>query len=598
MNKLYLLSAILSITATFVNASCPSVRGLSSPTNIVNTYIDDLFHDFDVKEQKKSIQLVQILENPSQTKFKILLQVLDTYTSKVKYYIGVKSHIVMKQGKPKHKITSYLHSVSKDEIKKVFGSDFSFTHDNSCFEPKREFFQFFSRKGHTSNWFNKNLTQKREDSKETIERMMMLTSENETLKTEISIVKNNAEQHLSVVMNKMLATKEKNLNEIARLRTEIDMLKGSQKDNNRIDQLIIELEQALIAKDKLESELSKLKIANQQELLVLKNKLNEKEVSESLLTTELERKNNDLQQMKQIKQELLAANALIDDCKNELEMIQKSKINDTMELEVYEIALNDVKTNMNDQINELNNEMEVCLKDKQNKEEQINQLVIIIEENEKQIKQIQGKKTKQKTEQEIITNNINEKLDFQKELEIAAKETTLDIESVKEQFEHNNDEIHDVNSMINLLKMINLNLLNRSDISSMQLQTELNSSFFKQISDNQRRLLQNYLIQIGSSIQLNQMGFNELEDILYELRDYLFRVSPEEKKKHALLINKINSKQQKTVQAPVPQDFDLNNPFLNFKSDFRRPKAKTNPFNTESVVRVQGNPFTFNNKSA
>ena len=594
MNKLYLLSALLSITATFVNASCPSVRGLSSPTNIVNTYIDDLFHDFDVKEQRKSIQLVQILENPSQTKFKILLQVLDTYTSKVKYYIGVKSHIVMEQGKPRHKITSYLHSVSKDEIKKVFGSDFSFTHDNSCFEPKREFFQFFSRKGHTSNWFNKNLTQKREDSKETIERIKMLTSENETLKTEISIVKNNAEQHLSVVMNKMLATKEKNLNEIARLRTEIDMLKGSQKDNSRIDQLTIELEKALIAKEKLESELNKLKIANQQELLVLKNKLNAKEVSESLLTTQLERKNKDLHHLKLIKKELLAANDFIDNCTNELEMIQKNKIDNEMKLEAYEIALNDVKANMNNQINELNNEIEVCLKDKLNKEEQINQLVIIIEENEKQIKQFTSKKTKQ----EIITNNINEKLDFQKELEIAAKETALDMESVKEQFAHNNEEIHDVNSMINLLKMINLNLLNRSDISSIQLQTELNSSFFKQISDNQRRLLQNYLIQIGSPIQLNQMGFNELEDILYELRDYLFRVSPEEKKKHALLINKINSKQQKTVQAPVLQDFDLNNPFLNFKSDFRKPKAKTNPFNTEAAVKVQGNPFTFNDKSA
>ena len=672
MRKLYLLSTILFITAACVNASCPSVRGLSSPTNIVNAYVDSLFSDFSVNELGTSIQMVQILENTSQTKFKILLQVVDDLTGSVKSYIAVKSQIQMVNGRAQHRITSYLSSVSKSEIKKVFGTDFSFTHDNSCFEPKREFSQYFLGKSSTSEWFSRQYSGLQKDNKKSAQQLKMLKTENSALKSQLATAKaqsaqvqqledenrilrremgvasEKAEKHLSVVMNQMLTTKEKNLTEITRLRSEIDMLRSLQADSSQLDQLTLDLNNALIQKSELETKIVQLQMTSQEEITMLKSKLEEKRVSESLLSTEIETKNKNIlkltnelkktqsvHELELIKAELLAANDFLFKCRNELTQAEASKVDVQMKLEASEMSLQQTKESLNEQIMKFTQKEKLCLEENLVSEKQISELVLIIEENEKQIKQLQEQKSVQTAVVEPKTNSINEKLSFQQELEAGVKETMLKSETIKEQLIHVKAELVDTNTMMALLSKINLNLRSRDDISEMQYQIELLSTFFNRISEAQRQLLEDYRIQAGMGKELSQMNFNELETLLHGLRNYLVSVSEEERKEHTLQLNRIKLAQQEAVKVQealktnhfvVPQEqekpkvnhfamepqetqteevemptqsdsskdinFDLNNPFLNFKSNQKK-QVRQNPFSSDSFLnQQQKNPFS------
>lgn len=141
-NILTTLILVLSLNANQAGF-CPKVTGVDSPIQVVNHFLDDFFNTYDRRTKAESIQIVQVLENPDKTKYKILLQVVDLRNNFVKYFIGLKTEVVQENGKDRHKILQFVQSEDSVDVVKVLMVPFTNDRNINCTREKQNFLSYF-----------------------------------------------------------------------------------------------------------------------------------------------------------------------------------------------------------------------------------------------------------------------------------------------------------------------------------------------------------------------------------------------------------------------------------------------------------------------
>lgn len=149
---------ILLELATFIQilkASCEGIYGFQSPVNIINKVVDSLYSSFDLENPEEDVRLVSVLQNKSQTKFKVLLEVYNVRDESVIYYIGAQSELRQTTSGIQHRITHFVQSETDSDVSQILKTGFGDQDLPVCGSLKSDFIDYYVGNTYAIQWFVK-----------------------------------------------------------------------------------------------------------------------------------------------------------------------------------------------------------------------------------------------------------------------------------------------------------------------------------------------------------------------------------------------------------------------------------------------------------
>lgn len=138
-----------------LKADCTGIYGLSSPVNFINMVFDSIYSSFDVKNRGEDVKIITVLQNPGQTRFKVILQIFDTNSGFSLYYIGAQSELRPVRGGVQHKIVRFVHSESLEDVKGTLKITFQNPATFNCNTLKEDFNDYYLTARFSIGWFAK-----------------------------------------------------------------------------------------------------------------------------------------------------------------------------------------------------------------------------------------------------------------------------------------------------------------------------------------------------------------------------------------------------------------------------------------------------------
>lgn len=155
MTKLKAILLTLFVLLDGISPQCAGIAKLQSPANLFNNLFDSLFNTFDISNKTEDLVLTSILQNASQTKFKVLFKIMNTQTNSPKYFIGVQTELVTVNDVQSHRIIQYVQSEISNDVSAVMRQIFEDKPQIKCSNLKNDFIDYFGTTPKVIEWFTK-----------------------------------------------------------------------------------------------------------------------------------------------------------------------------------------------------------------------------------------------------------------------------------------------------------------------------------------------------------------------------------------------------------------------------------------------------------
>ena len=248
-----------------IHPSCVSVRGLKSPSHMINKLVNTLFQSLDLYNKTEDLVLVSLLQNTSQTRFKVLFKVIDTQKAADKYFIGIQTEYSENSGGSNHKILQYVQSHVSRDVSSILGVNFENRTQTQCKSLRNDFIDYFSTNPSIIEWFAKYFnidvfSKDKSKEEKNLELIQQLKKENESLKDRIASVsaelasaKANSEQSTKQFEEDMRKERARMQGTINELKDKLTTVKASKKEVDKEMSALMELDNTNVDTNKLES---------------------------------------------------------------------------------------------------------------------------------------------------------------------------------------------------------------------------------------------------------------------------------------------------------------------------------------------------------
>lgn len=155
MPNLVLSALHLLLIAHCASSACSGIRGVNSPVNLVNKFLEGLFSSLDLANKGEDVRILTLLQNSSSTRYKVIFQVSGAQAGVHKYFIGVQSELTETLSTASHRIVQFLQTENWEDVVKLLGVSQEQQFNIKCDNTKNDFIDYFVENTLVVGWFNK-----------------------------------------------------------------------------------------------------------------------------------------------------------------------------------------------------------------------------------------------------------------------------------------------------------------------------------------------------------------------------------------------------------------------------------------------------------